>query len=390
MGRRKNWLRVADRYGIGLFVYIGVAIVSAVLEWFSFAACLLVMPPVPASLVGFAVATAGNYLLSRQLAFLSKRPALTELALTIVMSAIAFSVNFLVFYSLFYLGTQIMVAKVAGTGAGFVFNYLGRQFLIFSSEPRVAPVSAFLGGRSDQQYRGTRILEAMRSGVRYGQAIFQQIDFRLPSRELRILEGFFAEKFQGVGIKVDCVEPDPDLRQKLAANATAVYATTLELPSNAFDFIYAVNVLEHIHELEATCAELLRILVPGGKLFVFVPAFNVLWTSLDDEVGHIQRFRRGSLALALCSAGFVVDETRYFDSLGFPAAFGVRILERFGLFHYDGTTVGFYDRYLFPLSQKLDGLTSCLLGKNIIAVAHKPSLAPKRPGDLPVHAHSFG
>ena len=64
-------------------------------------------------------------------------------------------------------------------------------------------------------------------------------------------------------------------------------------------------------------AELNRVLRPGGILFVFVPALDILWTSLDTEVGHVRRFTRPMLASALARAGFEVVSLRYFDFLGF-------------------------------------------------------------------------
>ena len=63
---------------------------------------------------------------------------------------------------------------------------------------------------------------------------------------------------------------------------------------------------------------------PGALMFVFVPAFNILWTGLDDEVEHVQRFTRGSLRPALAKAGLEIVHLRYFDSLGFAAALLVR------------------------------------------------------------------
>ena len=55
-----------------------------------------------------------------------------------------------------------------------------------------------------------------------------------------------------------------------------------------------------------------------------------------------------------------------------PAGLGVRLLEKVGLFRYGGASVGFYDRYLFPMSRELDRVLHHVIGKNLIAVARKP------------------
>ena len=153
--------------------------------------------------------------------------------------------------------------------------------------------------------------------------------------------------------------------------AGKLWSDIRHVPNESFDFAYTVNVLEHILELDEACAHLARVLKPNRKLFVFVPAHKVLWTSLDDEVQHVRRFDRRSLRLALERAGFRIEHLKYFDFLGFPAALGVRMLEQLNLFKYGSASVGFYDRHLFPVSRQLDRLFKGTIGKNLIAIASR-------------------
>jgi hypothetical protein len=88
-------------------------------------------------------------------------------------------------------------------------------------------------------------------------------------------------------------------------------------------------------------------------------------------VQHVRRFDRRTLQLPLERAGFLIEHMRYFDSLGFLAALGVRLLEQVNLFKYGSGTVGFYDRYLFPVSLQLDRLFKSGIGKNLIAIARR-------------------
>jgi SAM-dependent methyltransferase len=229
---------------------------------------------------------------------------------------------------------------------------------------------------SKQGYAGNRILEAMRSGVRYGEAIFTELCSAVPDDARTILDfgagaGFFLEKFHVLGAAVDAVEPDEDFQAMLRPLAGTVWSDIRHIPNESFDFAYTVNVLEHIFELDDACAHLARVLKPNRKLFIFVPAHMILWTSLDDEVQHIRRFDRRSLRLVLEHAGFRIEHIKYFDSLGFPAALSVRILETVKLFRYGSGSVGFYDRYLFPASRQLDRLFKGAIGKNLIAIASR-------------------
>jgi SAM-dependent methyltransferase len=217
----------------------------------------------------------------------------------------------------------------------------------------------------------------MRGAPRYADAIFSEIRARCPSRESSILDfgagdGVFVEKFHAGNFRIDCVEPDVQLRASLVRFGNRVFEDISDVPANAYDFVYTVNVVEHIADLDPVLINIRRVMKPGAVMFVFTPAFNVLWSSLDDEVGHVQRFTRASLRGHLARAGFEVVDMRYFDSLGFPAALAVRVLERVGLFRYSSGSIGFYDRYLVPLSLAIDRVTAPLWGKNVIALVRNP------------------
>jgi SAM-dependent methyltransferase len=229
---------------------------------------------------------------------------------------------------------------------------------------------------SEQGYAGNRILEVMRSAAQYGEAIFTELRGAIPEDTSTILDfgagaGFFLEKFHAIGVTVDAVEQDPGLQATLQPLSGTVWSDIRNVPNESFDFAYSVNVLEHIFELDDACANLSRVLKPDRKLFVFVPAHEILWTSLDDEVQHVRRFDRRSLQLALERAGFHIEHMKYFDSLGYLAALGVRLLEQVNLFKYESGSVGFYDRYLFPVSRQLDRLFKGAIGKNLIAIARR-------------------
>jgi len=229
---------------------------------------------------------------------------------------------------------------------------------------------------SEQGYAGKRILEAMRSAVRYGEAVFQELRRAAPQSGSTILDfgagdGFFLEKFHSQGVAVDAVEPDPALQVALRPFTGRLWSDIRDVPGDSFDFVYTVNVLEHISELDETCTQLSRVLKPNKELFVFVPAHEILWTSLDDEVEHVRRFDRHTLRAALERAGFHIEHLRYFDFLGFPAALGVRMLEQINLFKYGGSSVGFYDRNIFPISQQMDRIFKGAMGKNLVAIARR-------------------
>lgn len=229
---------------------------------------------------------------------------------------------------------------------------------------------------STGEYSGRRILESMHEAVRYTQAVFDLVLRARPADCRAILEfgsgdGAFVRKFAADGVRIDCVEIDESLRETVRDTAARVYADIREVESARYDFLYSVNVVEHIADLEDALTHLHRVVRPGGTIFIFVPAFEMLWTSLDSEAGHVTRFTRGRLAAVFRKAGFEISAIDYFDSLGFSAALGVRLMEAVGLFRYDPASVKLYDRAIFPLSRFLDIFLRKLIGKNLILVGRK-------------------
>ncbi|MBI5298043.1 MAG: class I SAM-dependent methyltransferase [Chloroflexi bacterium] len=66
----------------------------------------------------------------------------------------------------------------------------------------------------------------------------------------------------------------------LAANVRALDAnqTSLaDLASHSYDFINALDVLEHVDDLPRTLADLLRLLKPGGQIIISGPTENILY-----------------------------------------------------------------------------------------------------------------
>jgi putative flippase GtrA len=381
-----NIRKFVDRYALSAAVYGVVACVSALTEWSTFFALQKAMNVFTAAIVAFVVATVVNYVLSRKIAFSSTRTGSDEFVLLFMLSTFAFFFNFGAFTFLYaVIDLDAMIAKVIGTGVGFVLNYGARQFIIFSpqsrfralSDMRSGPVVPTVTTRSDlSDGAGHRVLEAMRGAPRYADEVYARVRSACHSVTGHILDfgagdGVFAEKFLRDGFVVDCVEPDAANQANLRALGLTVVTDIRAVSSDHYCIAYSINVLEHLHQLDWYLAELNRVLRPGGTLFVFVPAFEILWTSLDDEVEHVQRFTRRTLGGALARAGFELESLRYFDSLGFVAALAVRLLEWFGLFRYSRGSVGFYDKVVFPLSRLGDHLLSDVVGKNLVAVSRK-------------------
>lgn len=88
-------------------------------------------------------------------------------------------------------------------------------------------------------------------------------------------------------------------------------AEQLPFADGTFDVITAFDVLEHCPAEGRAIAEFLRVLEPGGRLFIAVPAYQWAWTMFDTEVGHYRRYTRRRLVAALERAGLEVERATY-------------------------------------------------------------------------------
>jgi SAM-dependent methyltransferase len=104
-------------------------------------------------------------------------------------------------------------------------------------------------------------------------------------------------------------------------------ATAFAVQSNTFDLIVLADVLEHIDDDEKALAELRRILKPGGRLLISVPAFAMLWGAHDEAFGHFRRYSRRELVAKFERAGLEVEDSSYFEALFFVPMFLFRKLK---------------------------------------------------------------
>lgn len=156
-----------------------------------------------------------------------------------------------------------------------------------------------------------------------------------------LLEAALREHAEGAGLTLDVGSADGPsaawLRQVAARTvsldidprglgAGGVCGSALRLPfaDDTFDVVAAFDVIEHCDPEAQALAEVRRVLRPGGRFLLSVPAYAWAWSDFDVANGHHRRYTRRRLVEALAGAGFVVDRATY----GFAAVFPMFAAER--------------------------------------------------------------
>jgi SAM-dependent methyltransferase len=169
-----------------------------------------------------------------------------------------------------------------------------------------------------------------------------------------------------------CLEPDAalceQLRQRLADHPRPprVLCGMLEDldPSERFDSVVYIDVLEHIEHDREQLSAVARHLKPGGSLVVLSPALPFLFSPFDRSVGHFRRYTASTLR-QVTPDGFRVKAWFYLDGLGVLASLFARFAKRSAPTQAQIAT---WDKTIVPVSRVTDALTSRWFGRTIVMV----------------------
>ena len=164
--------------------------------------------------------------------------------------------------------------------------------------------------------------------------ILAEMARRLPAGRARMAElgcgsGGMLEALARFGTAVG-VETDAALRARAQERGLDVRVGALPdaipLHPGRWDAVCLFDVLEHVDDEAGALAACRRLLVPGGRLFVTVPAYAWLWSRHDELLGHRRRYTARGLRQVAERAGFTVERLTYFNTLLAPPIMAVRLV----------------------------------------------------------------
>jgi len=226
-----------------------------------------------------------------------------------------------------------------------------------------------------------RDLEQMKSAKNYSKWLFELVKSHVGKRVLEIGPGVGNITHQVIG-QVDLlvgVEPNQYcadvLHQSLIAdprfvliNSSVENSDFTALKGYKFDTVLCINVLEHIEDDVATLQLFERLLEPGGKVILLVPACPQAYGPIDKAVGHFRRYSKLSLMKSLERTTFETEAFYYSNLLGLLGwLFNAKI--RKSTSQSDGQ-IKVFDKVV-PLVSFLEKELGCPAGLSLISVSRK-------------------
>src|SRR5262245_26931236 len=170
------------------------------------------------------------------------------------------------------------------------------------------------------RYSGADILDVMAFAENYNRSLVELVIANVPKTG-KVLDfgagiGTFDDVLRKEGYAVECLEVDDGMAEMLESKGYVVWQALEEIPPGSVSHVFSFNVLEHIEDDAGAIRGLLPALAPRGRVVVYVPAFQVLFSSMDRKVGHFRRYRKASMTQLFESNGYRVQSARYADCVG--------------------------------------------------------------------------
>ena len=169
------------------------------------------------------------------------------------------------------------------------------------------------------------------------------------------LEETFSEEESLIDIlQLDLVHPDFE----------TVYASWL----GYFHTVFALNVVEHIEDDRLALANIQKLLAPGGRTIILVPAYQTLYNTFDKNLYHYRRYTKSTLTAIFDQNKIPVIKKFYFNFIGIAGwVLSGSILKKETI---PSGQMKLYDR-LVPAFKLIDRLLWNQIGLSVIVVGEK-------------------
>jgi SAM-dependent methyltransferase len=107
-------------------------------------------------------------------------------------------------------------------------------------------------------------------------------------------------------------------RVRCQADIREASVTALPFPEASFDAAVSADVLYHVEDDTAALREFARVVRPGGRVVVNVPAHRWLWSYHDVATHAKRRYTRREVRAKMQAAGWTSIRTTHWNTLPLP------------------------------------------------------------------------
>ncbi len=131
--------------------------------------------------------------------------------------------------------------------------------------------------------------------------------------------GMVAKRLQAEGVPVILVEPFAQgVSNARTRGIRHIVCGTLQeagFGRGSLGGVAFFDVIEHLENDGEDLAKARQLLAPGGRLYLTVPAWQWLWSEMDNESGHCRRYSPEGLRKTVADAGYEIEYLTFFFSL---------------------------------------------------------------------------
>jgi SAM-dependent methyltransferase len=188
--------------------------------------------------------------------------------------------------------------------------------------------------------------------------------------------GHFSEKLIEAGLdRVVLSDPDELCLEGLRrdyGDRPGVEVVSIALPGafslgEPVESVVAMNVLEHIEDDAQALRDLAAVVLPGGRIILWVPAYMQLYGDFDRKIGHFRRYVPETIRSVVERAGLRVAYVRRVNFLGGIAWW--LAVRRGGAGQPNPRLVWLYDNVVVPTSRTVERIGEPPFGQSIVCVA---------------------
>ena len=225
-------------------------------------------------------------------------------------------------------------------------------------------------------------LEKMQEARRYSAHLFNLFREHIGKRVLEVGSGIgtmtrplvdVADVVVGLEPNVNCVSRLEDtMRDQSKVTLHACHleeCDRAELINHRFDTVVCVNVLEHIEDDAGALRTFKDVIVPNGRVLIFVPAVQAAYGPLDAELGHHRRYSKPTLAKAFADAGLDLLTLRYTNPIGLLGwMYNAHVSKSTA---HSPAQVKLFETLVAPWALPLERMISPPIGLSLVAVGQK-------------------